>query len=80
MAHSPDYFFKEYGITDQSPLSLLQLDPADRAVLKIAGNVVTDLIAFIQINYIQIIYHVDCIMICKYIYICYCSVYDNVFR
>lgn len=42
MAHSPDYFFKEYGITDQSPLSLLQLDPADRAVLKIAGNVVTD--------------------------------------
>ncbi|VDI72230.1 dystonin [Mytilus galloprovincialis] len=36
MAHSPDYFFKEYGITDQSPLSLLQLDPADRAVLKIA--------------------------------------------
>jgi hypothetical protein len=36
--HSPDYFFKEYGITDQSPLSLLQLDPADRAVLKIAGN------------------------------------------
>lgn len=45
MAHSdsPDYFFREYGINDQSPLSLLQLDPADRAVLKIAGNIIHDM-------------------------------------
>uniref|UniRef100_K1R9C9 Uncharacterized protein n=1 Tax=Magallana gigas TaxID=29159 RepID=K1R9C9_MAGGI len=37
---SPDYYLRQYG-SDQVPLSLgaLQLEPADRAVLKIAGNV-----------------------------------------
>lgn len=36
---SPDYYLRQYG-SDQVPLSLgaLQLEPADRAVLKIAGN------------------------------------------
>lgn len=35
---SPDYYLRQYG-SDQVPLSLgaLQLEPADRAVLKIAG-------------------------------------------
>lgn len=38
-SHTPDYYLREYG-SDQVPLSLgaLQLEPADRAVLKIAGN------------------------------------------
>eukprot|EP00105_Crassostrea_gigas_P018129 XP_011436141.1 PREDICTED: spectrin beta chain, non-erythrocytic 4 [Crassostrea gigas] len=36
---SPDYYLRQYG-SDQVPLSLgaLQLEPADRAVLKIADE------------------------------------------
>ena len=40
MAHDADYYFKEYGLPSVQDLSLsmLQLDPADRAVHRIAGK------------------------------------------
>lgn len=47
---SPDYYLRQYG-SDQVPLSLgaLQLEPADRAVLKIAGN----------LNSLKLIYYIS---------------------
>lgn len=33
-----DYYFQEYGDLTEMPLSVLQLDPADRAVIRIAGT------------------------------------------
>jgi len=39
MDHPPDYYYREYGGGGgQLPFSVLQLDPADRAVLRIAGK------------------------------------------
>ena len=40
MSNPSDYYFKEYGVPNTPlPICMLQLDPADRAVLRIAGNV-----------------------------------------
>lgn len=49
-SHTPDYYLSKYG-SDQVPLTLgaLQLEPADRAVLKIAGN----------LNELKLIYHLS---------------------
>ena len=40
MSNPSDYYFKEYGVPNTPlPICMLQLDPADRAVLRIAGIV-----------------------------------------